>query len=135
MRFLRSLNSIEGGISIGSQGFKIVFRPPEEEESDPTRGRVRELGRALEETEYKLDKILNNGIDFGDNVDGGFVEVTTNGGEQEVQHGLGHVPIGFFVILKDGAGDVYSTRVKEWTKDSLFLRSSAPNLMVRLFVL
>jgi len=140
MRFLRSLR----GLGFDNEGF-VTTRSPDAEvpegidEAIVSGGDittiVKRLIRSFDETEFKLDKILNNGIDFGDNVDGGFVEVITNGDEQEVQHGLGHAPIGFFIISKDGAGDVYSTRVKEWTNDSLFLKSSVPNLTVRLFVL
>lgn len=115
-----------GGLDLSDQGFKVVEAP----EPD-----VREVAEALDETDWKLEKILNNGIDFGDNVRGGFVEVKTTGETQEVQHGLGHPPIGFLVILKDGPGDVYATRVEEWTKETLFLRSSVSNLTVRLFVL
>lgn len=85
--------------------------------------------------EFQLDTILNGGIEFGDNVRGGFLEIETTGEEQEVQHGLGYTPIGFLVIFKDAECVVWGKQLSNWNNESLFLQSNATNVTVRLFVL
>jgi hypothetical protein len=84
---------------------------------------------------FQLTKMLNEGLELGDNFRGAFLEITTAGGVQEVQHNLGYTPIGFLLILKNGEGDIWSARVEEWNSVSLFLVSNVPNLVVRLFVM
>lgn len=134
MRFLRSGIGIGGGLGpisgldTTNEGFTVV-PPPGVIEG------AKNLRDSLDETEFKLASILNNGITFGDNVRGGFIEVTLAGGEQEVRHDLGFEPVGFLLIWKDGLGDVYADRVTEWDKETLFLNTDATNLKVRLFVL
>ena len=86
----------------------------------------------------QLDRILNRGITFDQNLAGGFVEIETPavaGTSLPVTHNLGHIPIGFLVIRKEGAGDIYAADVTSWTKEILYLASDATNLTARLFVM
>jgi hypothetical protein len=85
------------------------------------------------DTEFQLDRILNNGIEFADNMRGSLIEVTLSG-ETRVTHGLGYTPMGFLVIFKDGEGDVWAARPRDWNSQTLYLASSATSLKVRLFV-
>ena len=47
---------------------------------------------------FQLEKILNEGIEFNDNLRGGLLEADLVVGENTVQHGLGFVPIGYIVL-------------------------------------
>ena len=83
----------------------------------------------------ELAQVINGEISFNENIKGGLIEVTLYGEETTVYHGLGYVPTGFIVINKNGPGDIWGVRVDKWTKENLFLGSSAENLEVRLFVM
>lgn len=84
---------------------------------------------------FQLEKLLNSGIGFADNLEGGFVEIETTGEEQEVQHGLGFTPSGFIIILRTDEVELWGTRLQDWDQERLFLQSSATNVTVRLFVM
>ena len=83
----------------------------------------------------EISRIINGEISFNENLKGGLIEATLFGEETTVYHGLGYVPMGFIVINKSGAGDVWGARVADWTKENLFLGSNVENLEVRLFVM
>lgn len=83
----------------------------------------------------EIAKIINGEISFNENVKGALIEAVLDGEETSIYHGLGFVPTGFIVICKNGPGDIWGVRVDKWTKENLFLGSSAENLEVRLFVL
>lgn len=85
--------------------------------------------------DFQLEKILNKGIEFQDNVRGGFVEFVTKGGLEEIHHNLGYIPIGTITILMNGPVILYAENVTQWTTTTLFLRSNASNVTVRLFVM
>lgn len=87
------------------------------------------------ELEFQLTQILNDGIEFGDNIRGAFLEIKTTGAEQKIIHGLGYVPIGFIVVLREGQVDLWTDSLLSWTKDVLFLTSDVASVTVRLFVL
>lgn len=87
------------------------------------------------DTEYQLSQILNGRIEFGEHIQGGFVEVTLSSGENEVAHGLGFIPSGYILLSKEGAGDIWSVKLSEWSNEVLWLASSVGNLKVRLFVM
>ena len=82
----------------------------------------------------QLDLLLNEGLELNDNFRGALLEVTLDAGENTVQHGLGFIPTGFIVISKDKEGDIFSSRVNEWTEEALFLQSSVESQAVRLCV-
>lgn len=85
---------------------------------------------------YQLTQILNDGgIKFGDNVEGGFIEVTLTTSPQEITHGLGYTPKGFLIIGKDGEGDIWTANQELWNNSTLWLASNVTNLKVRLYVM
>lgn len=86
-------------------------------------------------TNYQLNLLLNEGLELSDNFRGALLEVTLDSGENEVRHELGFQPIGYILLYKDLEGDIYGSRVTEWTKTILYLSSSVPSQKVRLFVL
>jgi hypothetical protein len=90
-----------------------------------------------QETNFQLDRILNHGIQFEDNVRGGYVEITLTGEEQQVEHNLGYVPSGYLVILKSAEFDIWTTadQLVKWTSTVLSLQSSVTNETARLFVM
>lgn len=90
------------------------------------------------EQKRQLEEILNGGIEFEVNIKGALVDLTTTGAEQEILHGLGKIPIGFFVMYIESSGSgpysVWASRIDEWTKEKLFCKSNAASLRARLFV-
>jgi hypothetical protein len=84
---------------------------------------------------YQLGILLDGGIELGQEVRGGFVEVTLDGAETRVEHNLGYTPSGYFVMRKDAEGDVWAVRLTDWDSVSLYLATSATNQGVRLYVL
>ena len=85
--------------------------------------------------EYQLNMLLNGGLSLHDNMRGVSVNVDLVEGLNKVQHGLGHTPIGYNILLKQNEGDIYGTDTTKWTSEILFLVSSAPSQRVRLFVM
>ncbi len=83
----------------------------------------------------QLDLLLNEGLELNDNFRGALLEVTLDAGENTIQHGLGFIPQGFLVIFKEKEGDIFGSRVSEWTEEQLFLQSSVESQAVRLCVL
>lgn len=80
---------------------------------------------------------LSNNLSFHDNFKGGFVDITTPnpaGTELTVQHGLGYVPTGFIIVLKEGAGDVYASNVSSWDGEFLYIKSDTADLDIRIFI-
>lgn len=94
-----------------------------------------QAARDLENVNFQLLKILNEGLELGDNFRGGLIEATLSVGENTVRHGLGFRPIGYLVLYKDISGEIFGSRVGEWTTEVLFLQSSVGSQKVRLFVL
>lgn len=91
--------------------------------------------RPGEDTEFQLERMLNKGLEFQDNMRGSLFEGEFEDGVLEIEHGLDVTPIGFIVIWKDGEGDIWATRLQEWNRTRLFLASNVSNLKVRLFVM
>lgn len=109
----------EGGLA---SGLIERFVRPEEDPEQETR-------------DFQLENILNEGIEFGDNIRGGFFEIETNGQTQRLIHNLGYTPTGFLVVSREGEVSVWSEDLTAWTKDVLFFKSNVANLKVRIFVL
>jgi hypothetical protein len=96
-----------------------------------------ELMRRLEEYDRNLGAILNRGIITTDNMDLVNVSYTSNGSantEDEVIHTLGKVPVGFRVINKSKAADVYASGTA-WTKTKIYLKTSttSADLVLEIF--
>ena len=47
---------------------------------------------------FQLDQLLNQGLEFNDNLNGALLEVDLVAGEKTVRHGLGFVPIGYIIL-------------------------------------
>lgn len=88
-----------------------------------------------QDTEFQLDRLLNEGLELNDNFRGALLEIDLSEGENTVRHGLGFKPYGFILLVKDGPGEVYGTRLSEWTNELLYCGCDATSLKVRLFVL
>lgn len=87
-----------------------------------------------EDIDFQLNQLLNEGLELSDNLRGGLLEVTLSIGENSITHSLGFKPIGFILLYKDLEGDIFGSRIDEWTNEVLFLKSSVSNQKVRLFV-
>jgi hypothetical protein len=85
--------------------------------------------------DYQLNQLLNGGLTLYDNMRGVIVDVDLEFGVNEIQHGLGHTPIGYLVLVKQNEGDIYGTETTTWTSEILFLVSSAQSQKARLFVM
>lgn len=84
---------------------------------------------------FQLDQMLNRGLNLHENFAGVIVDVDLSEGRNEVRHGLGFVPIGYFVLVKQNEGDIFGTETDTWTKEILYVVSSAPSQKARLFVM
>lgn len=88
-----------------------------------------------QDTEFQLDLLLNEGLELNDNFRGALLEVDLVEGDNEIRHSLGFTPYGVITLLKSGPGELYGTRLLEWTNELLFLRLDVTSLRVRLFVM
>jgi hypothetical protein len=85
--------------------------------------------------EYQLQMMLNKGLTFVDNMDTVMLDVELDEGVNTVQHGLGRVPVGYIVVLKQNPGDIFGTETNSWTSESLLLLSNVTSQRARLIVL
>ncbi len=72
----------------------------------------RDLLHALDQDLRQIEAILDRGILFADNVDSVEVSFTSNASpntEDTTAHGLGKIPIGYWVIRRDKAGILYDS--------------------------
>ena len=72
------------------------------------------------------------------NIDGQYIEMTFPGvanTEMRVPHGLGRLPIGYFVVRKDRACDIYDGSDNTWGTEYLFLKSDEADAVVRLLII
>ena len=54
--------------------------------------------------------------------------------EVEIPHGLGRVPVGFFVGEKDKACDVYTSNRSGWGKERIYLKCDTATATVNMLV-
>lgn len=88
-----------------------------------------------------LVSIINGKVAFGDgvktnNIDGSWVSVVTPGvanTDFTVNHVLNRVPVGYLVMSKSGAVDVYTGSIAA-TKTQLTLRATTTGVNVVLFI-
>jgi hypothetical protein len=76
----------------------------------------------------------------GENIMGEFVVYTTNATpntEDKISHTLGSIPVGYLVISKDKACDVYqkSNTGTAWTTTNIYLKATVASASVTLFLL
>jgi len=91
---------------------------------------------------HRLALIFQGLISFGDgttedNIDGRWATVADTGNadtEFTFAHGLGRTPVGFFVMNIDKGGVVYDSGTS-WDATDIYLKCSAANAAVTLFVI
>jgi len=96
----------------------------------------------LQKSWRNLTTLINNKIGFGDgtnkdNIDGVWANVVAPVAPNTnfvVTHNLGRVPVGYWVMQKDRACDVYTGSVAA-TSSQITLRASVASAVLRLFVL
>lgn len=82
----------------------------------------------------------NSTINMGENIQGQFVTYTTNATpntEDTIPHNLDSIPIGYIVVSKDKAGDVFQKQNTgtPWTSSFLYLKCTVASVSVTLFLL
>ena len=101
--------------------------------------------RALDDDLKKLFLALNGRVRFGDGADGergenisGEFQVVADTGtantEFSITHTLGATPIGYIVTKISNAGVIYDSGTA-WTSTQIYLKSSAANSAVTVFLL
>lgn len=89
---------------------------------------------------------LNGGISFGDgispsaagHIDGQWLRITfpaTPDTQVAVPHGLKRTPVGFIIMRKDRAADIYEANSGGWGPTTLYLKSSVASATVTIVVL
>lgn len=94
------------------------------------------LSDALHEWTSRVALILNAGLRFDDNFSISKVSVTsdaTPNTEFTVAHTLKRTPIGYFVIRKDKAGDVYDGSTA-FDASNIYLKSSVASVTMTLYI-
>ena len=84
----------------------------------------------------ELSELLNGGLKFSDNFNAEIIDVADTGpanSEFSVSHTLKRVPVGYIVINKDRAGDVYDSGTT-WTSTTLYLKDDTANASIKLLV-
>ena len=76
----------------------------------------------------------------GENIAGQWITITTNAianTETTFAHTMGSVPIGYNVMWKDKAGDIYQgpTTGTAWTSSAISLKCSVASVTAKLFLL
>lgn len=77
-----------------------------------------------------------NPLDVGRNVDVYPAKTITPGvinTEFAVAHGLNRIPVGFHVVNKNGAVDVYQSTTA-WTKNTIYLKADVININITLLI-
>ena len=83
---------------------------------------------------------LGNGVDSyrTGNLDAQYIDVTTTPGvadtEFVVVHGLRRVPIGYIVVRKDRACEVYDSSIGSWTDSVMYLKCNVATATIKLIV-
>lgn len=91
-----------------------------------------------------IDK-FNNGLSLGTgesgyqagNLDAQFIDVLMPGvadTEIAIPHGLSRVPIGFLVVNKDRACNIYNSSLGSWSNTIMYLKSNVASATIRLLV-
>ena len=100
------------------------------------------FGQLLQKMWRNLSLIINGQISFGDginrnNIDGVWANVTTPvapNTDFTITHNLGRLPVGYWIMYKDRAVDVYTGSVAA-TFSTLTLRATVASAVIRLFII
>lgn len=98
--------------------------------------RPEDIIRGLGQFSKNVVALFKNGIRFDDNFDSCSHNVSDTGSadtEFNFSHGLGRVPVGFFVTKIDKGGVIYDGGTT-WTNTTIYLKCSAANADVTLEV-
>lgn len=82
----------------------------------------------------------NTATNIGENIQGQFITYTTNATpdtQDTIAHKLGSIPIGYIVVSKSKAGDIYqqATTGTAWTSNNLYLKCTVASVTVTLFLI
>ena len=110
-----------------------------------SRDKVEESDKSVDTDLSKLYLFTQGRVRFGDggdgdrgeNISGEFQVVADTGdanAEFSVPHTIGAVPVGYLVIKINNAGVIYDSGTS-WTSSTIYLKSSAANSAVSLFLL
>jgi hypothetical protein len=85
---------------------------------------------------------LKGRLSFGDgstseNIKGQFLTFTTSATpntESTISHTLGITPVGFIVVNKDKAGDLYASTTA-WTSSRVYFKSSVASVTYKVFII
>ena len=110
-----------------------------------SRSSGQEILRQIDLDMLSLFQCLNGRVRFGsgddgtegENIAGEFQVVTDTGSantEFVVAHTLGAVPVGYLVLKQNKAGSIYDSGTT-WTDTNIYLKGSAANMNVTLFLL
>jgi hypothetical protein len=87
-----------------------------------------------------MSQVVNNHISFGtpssrDNIDGAWVPFTiiTANVDLILNHHLGRIPVGYIVMSKTAACDIY-TGATAWTSSTITIRGTVGGVSGELFV-
>lgn len=80
--------------------------------------------RFLSQAMSNISQILTNRVSFTDNMDAQVLDIEITQSNQQITHTLGRVPIGFIVLSKTSAEEIYRGSV-EWTDKHIYLSSSS----------
>ena len=80
---------------------------------------------AGQDTDAQLQRLLNRGLTFQDNVRCAILEVELDFGHTTIQHGLGFTPLGYIVIWQSGPEAIYGGPVNLWDEQSMVISSDA----------
>ena len=95
----------------------------------------------LRKTYEQLARVVNGLLSFGDgtsrdNIDGNWITVTTPGTPNTdfiVNHNLNRIPVGYIVMSKNAACDIYTGSVAA-TATQLTLRATVGAVLLKLFI-
>src|SRR5258708_24601490 len=82
----------------------------------------------------------NSTVNKGENILGQFITYTTNGTpntEDTVAHSLGSIPVGYIIVSKSKAGDIYqqARTGTAWSTINIYLKCTVASVVVTLFLI
>jgi len=99
------------------------------------------FAKMLQKVYRNLVLVINGNIGFGDgthadNINGSWVSVTFASANTDttITHNLGRIPVGYIVMTKSQACDVYTGSVSA-TKSQITLRGTVAGTTVTLFII
>ena len=79
-----------------------------------------------QDTDRQLDRLLNRGLTLQDNVRCAILHLELTEGEYEVRHGLGFVPLGYVILVKDAPVAIYGRDTNRWTSEVIYVQAEGP---------